>query len=285
MKKSWRIIDILNWGSDYFDNKNISESRLNIELILSHILNYDRINLYLNYEKPLNDSELSQIKDLVKRKISREPIQYIVGKTQFLKYSIGVNPSVLIPRPETELLVDLIFRKIFKKENLKILEIGTGSGCISIALGDYFKDAEILSIDYSSDALKVAESNSINNNVKNIKFHKMDILNNIPNEKFDLIVSNPPYISEKEFVTCEPEVQYFEPKSALSDYGDGLSFYRRFNNIFEELLNDDGMFFLEIAYNQKIELENIFQSLYNIDIYNDFSNLPRYLFGKKIKKL
>jgi len=284
LEKSWRIIDIINWGSEYFVNKNISDARLNIELILCNVLQYDRIKLYLDYEKPLTDGELSSIKDQVKRRSKREPIQYIIGETKFLSYTIKLNENVLIPRPETEILVDLIKKSHSNESITNILEIGAGSGCISIALGDYFKQAEVLSIDISNNALELATMNANNNGVNNINFSSLDILKYLPNQKFDLIVSNPPYISETEYLMCEPEVTYYEPKIALSDNSDGLTFYRRFNQIFDELLNDDGIFYLEIGYNQQNDLEKLFQHSYIIDIYKDFSDLPRYLVGKKIKK-
>lgn len=274
---------MINWGSEYFESKNISESRLNIELILSHVLNCDRIKLYLDYEKPLTIIELSDIKEMVRRRIKREPLQYIIGRTQFLKHKILLNKSVLIPRPETEFLVELIIRKFSKTDYLKILEIGTGSGCISIALGNYFKNSEITAIDISNEALEIAKQNAFYNEIKNISFAKMDILEETPTTKFDLIVSNPPYISEDEYLLCEPEVKYYEPKNALSDFGDGYKFYTRYSNIFNDLLNDNGSFFLEIAYNQSEDLQKIFQTNYITDTYKDFAGLPRYIIGRKIK--
>ncbi|HRP01726.1 MAG TPA: peptide chain release factor N(5)-glutamine methyltransferase [Candidatus Kapabacteria bacterium] len=282
MNRTWRVIDIINWAIEYFNNKNIDDARLCIELLLCKVLECDRIRLYMDFEKPLNDSELALIKEYVKRKVNREPLQYIIGNAQFMQFTIGVNKNVLIPRPETEQLVELVYRKYDPNENLKILELGCGSGCISIALGNYFVNSTIYSVDYSKEAILIAEMNAKSNNVSNITFDVMDILSTFPNDKYDVIISNPPYISNEELLLCEPEVKDYEPLLALTDNGDGLNFYRRFNNIFKTILKDDGLFFLEMAFNQYSILSDIFANHYKIESYNDYNNYQRFLIGKKI---
>ncbi len=281
MEKCWTIIDIINWGIAYFKKKNIAEERHNIELILSFVLNCERMYLYLNYDKPLSNNELKSIKELVLRKAKREPIQYIIGHTHFLNHTIKVNNSVLIPRPETELLVEYIFKNFEKNQELQILDIGTGSGCISIALGSYFANSSITSLDISAEAINLARINANENNINNIQFVQCDILKNIPTSKYDIIVSNPPYISLDEYKLCEPEVKLFEPQIALCDGGDGLIFYKRYNDIFNLILNENGKFFLEISYEQNTLIRNIFNCSYLFNIYNDFSNIPRYVVGQK----
>lgn len=280
MNKIWRIIDIINWGTNYLDSKKIEDARINIELILSNVLNSTKLNLYLNFEKPLSTKELEQIKFLIQKRVKKEPIQYVLGEAFFLNYKLFVNNSVLIPRPETEILVQSIFNIYHQNQNLKILDIGTGSGCISISLADYFKNSIIHSVDVSEQALEIARINAQKYNLNNIKFEYLDILERVPSQKYDIIVSNPPYISLTELKQCSQEILNYEPQIALTDNDDGLTFYRRYSEIFKELMEAKSQFFLEIAYNQSKDLLKIFNKSYIVEIYNDYSNIPRFLRGK-----
>ena len=280
MDKIWSIIDIINWGVEYFEKKNISNPRLNIELLLCEVLQNDRMNLYLNYEKPLNEDELALLKKFVLRRAKHEPLQYITGYTNFLGYKINVDSNVLIPRPETELLVDEVRKKYNNDEKLKILDIGTGSGCISISLADFFKNSHIDAVDYSNDVIKIAKSNAEYNNTDNISFIKLDILSEEPSGQYDIIISNPPYISDSEFKICEPEVLYFEPHTSLTDNNDGYTFYKRFESLFQDLLKPEGEFFLEIGFGQMDYLNILFSRSYDIQFKSDFNNIPRIISGK-----
>lgn len=279
MQKVWTIIELINWGTDFFKEKQIESQRLNIELLLCKVLKCERLYLYTNFDKPLSEQELAELRDFVKRRATGEPLQYIIGTVDFYKLNLNVNPSVLIPRPETEQLVEIILSQNGDKKNLRILEIGTGSGCIAIALAQNLPDSEVYAIDISLDALKLAKENANLNEVKNVFFKKMDILNEIPQKKYDIIVSNPPYIPLLEYKDLEKEL-FFEPEIALTDKSDGLGFYKRFASIFPKMLNAGGRFYLEMGETTHFSIENIFANTnFNLSLANDFRQTKRFAIG------
>jgi len=275
------VIDIIRWGTDYFTEKNIDSPRLTIELLLCKILECERISLYTNFEKPLSDDELYRLRELIKRRIKREPLQFILGKTKFYDSDLFLNNSTIVPRPETELLVEYADKIIKSNPEIEyILDIGTGSGCTAIPLAKRYPDKNFHAIDINPKALILAEKNAIYNGLKNINFYELDILKMTPNQKFDLIISNPPYISQVEYQILEPEVLYYEPKEALTDNSDGLTFYRRFSEIFREILESNGKFILEIAYNQSDEVFQLFnQKGYKVNFVKDWNSINRIVFG------
>ncbi len=226
--------------------------------------------------------ELDLLHSFVKRKADREPIQYIIGKAQFYGLEFEVNKHVLIPRPETEILVDESLKIIEKYSNPKILDIGTGCGNITISIAKNSVDSSILAIDKSIEAINVAKNNSEKLGVKNILFKMIDILQNIPNEKFDIIISNPPYIKHKDYVKLMSEVLRYEPPDALTDNKDGLTFYRRYAEIFPDMLNNRGKFILEIGYDQsEIIGEHFFKAGFKCDFIEDFNKIKRICIGIK----
>lgn len=279
-KQNWTVIDIIRWGTNYFTEKGIDSPRLTIELLLCKILECERIYLYTNFEKPLSNDELSYLKELIKRRIKREPIQFIIERTKFYDAELILNKSSIVPRPETELLVEYADKFIQNNSEIReILDIGTGSGCIAISLAKRYPDINFHAIDISSEALMLAEKNAIYNGLNNINFYKLDILKMIPTKKFDMIISNPPYISYKEYQALEPEV-LFEPKDALTDNFDGLTFYRRFSEIFSKILVKNGTFLLEIAYNQSEEVFCLFeQKGFKISFVKDWNGIDRIVIG------
>lgn len=278
--KVWSLLDMVKWGSDYFKSKKIDSPRLTIELLLCKLLDIERIQIYTQFDKPLTPAELKELKAMIKRRVSNEPLQYILGVTNFLGYNLEVNRNVLIPRPETEILVDTVL-KCYKDYEYpyKILDIGTGSGCISIVLASKFRNSSILAIDNSEKSLEVAEKNFRNNNLNNIETKKIDILKELPsNEKYDLIVSNPPYICINDYNKLPPEIKLYEPQFALTDLGNGLIFYERYSEIFKTLLQKDGNFFVEIGYGQETEIKKIFKDKgYDTIIIKDLNNVPRII--------
>lgn len=280
MDKIWKVIDVINWGRDYFVTKGIDSPRLNIELILCSVLKIERVKLYTDFDLPLKKDELAEIKSMIIRRSKREPLQYILGSTSFMGLEIDVNPDVLIPRPETEELVDLIIKKEGTDSQLKILDIGTGSGCIAIALAKNLPNSHITGIDISDSAIKTAEINSRKNGIKNILFEKKDFLTNCNfSTDYDVLVSNPPYISKIDFEGSDEKEIMFEPRYALTDEGDGLLFYKRFADVFFDLLKPAGRFYLEIGYNQSVEMGTIFAAGYNIKVLRDFAGIDRIIEG------
>ncbi|MEO8447398.1 MAG: peptide chain release factor N(5)-glutamine methyltransferase [bacterium] len=284
------IADALSYSTALLKQNNIKDARLNAELILSEVIKYDRMNLYLNFEKPLSQEESSGFEAMLQRRLKNEPLQYIFGKAHFYGMQFFVSQDVLIPRQETELLVERILDDI-KKRNapLKLFEIGTGSGCISISIAAMLEkeniDYEIFAIDNSKEAVNVAVRNSkllLGENSR-VKFHVKDVFEiDRLTKSFDYIISNPPYISLKDFKGLDPEVNEFEPMNALTDNGDGLKFYKRIFLIASDV-SFKGKVFCEIGYGQKLELEKILneKNFSNYKFYQDYGNIDRILEIKK----
>ena len=246
IKKTWRIIEIIKWGEEYFKIKGFENPKQEIEWLLCDLLQLKRIDLYLKFEDIINKSKLKKLKNWIKRRIEREPLQYITGKVEFYGLKFISTPQALIPRPETERLVDITLNSLKKIPEPKILEIGTGSGCVSIAVSNKKPRANILSLDISKNALELAEINAKSNNCKNINFLEMDFLNEIPDGRFDILISNPPYIPQKEIENIMPEVKDYEPRIALTDFEEGLNFYYRIAKVGRTLI-PNGIIILEVG--------------------------------------
>jgi release factor glutamine methyltransferase len=278
----WRVIDILNWGEDYFKSKGFESPKKEIEWLLCDLLNYKRIDLYVQFEQPIHRPQLKQLKEWIKRRIGREPLQYITGKTEFYGHKFNITTDVLIPRPETERVVDVALYSIGNIKTPKVLEVGSGSGCIAIAMGAERNDALIESVDVSETAITQAEKNADLNELSNIDFKVMDFLKEIPEGRFDLLVSNPPYIPEKEMSETMPEVHQYEPKIALTDEGDGLTFYRRFAEVGKSLIKPGGWMVLEVGLGEHpSKAVDIFQSAG----YTQLELIPDYNSDERVLKI
>ncbi|MDP1677549.1 MAG: peptide chain release factor N(5)-glutamine methyltransferase, partial [Bacteroidota bacterium] len=278
-RKIWTILDLITWGTEYLTEKSITDSRLNIELMLAHVLRFNRMQLYTNFDKPLTDDELAQFKLFLKRRLTHEPLQYILGETEFMGLKFAIDRRVLIPRSDTEILVEEVIKKIkadFEKDSaIQILEIGTGSGCIAISLVKMLYNVSVVSIDKSDDALQLAAQNAETNSVNDrITFRKQDFLTNSDSsQKYHCIVSNPPYISTEEYLKLEPEVREFEPKIALADDKDGLTFYHLIAGREKDNLLEKGFVAVEHSYNQSDDVQKIFSKngWKNIRAIKDYS--------------
>ena len=278
----WRVIDILNWGEDYFKIKGFESPKQEIEWLLCDLLNYKRIDLYVQFEQPIHRPQLKQLKEWIKRRIGREPLQYITGKTEFYGHKFNITPDVLIPRPETERVIDVALYSIGNIKTPKVLEVGSGSGCIAIAMGAERNDALIESVDVSESAITQAEKNADLNELSNIDFKVMDFLKEIPEGRFDLLVSNPPYIPEKEMSETMPEVHQYEPKIALTDERDGLTFYRRFAEVGKSLIKPGGWMVLEVGLGKHpSKAVDIFQSAG----YTQLELIPDYNSDERVLKI
>ncbi len=254
--KPWRIIDLINWGTDRFAEKGISNARREMEWFLCDVLDCQRIDLYIQFEELLHENDLIKLRQMVQRRLSGEPFQHIVGKGSFYGRDFRVDNNVLIPRPETELLIERL--KIRGKVN-SLLDIGTGSGCIAITASLEELAENIFATDNSQSALNVAKENIGKFAVNNIKMIIHDFLQSRFKFKFDVVLSNPPYVSKDDIAGLQMEVRDYDPRSALTDNADGLSFYRRFAEQFDNLLISDGVLLLEFGGNgQKDDIEKIF---------------------------
>ena len=255
--KPWRIIDLINWGTDHFAEKDISNARREMEWFLCDVLDCQRIDLYIQFEDLLHKNDLIKLRQMVQRRLSGEPFQHIIGKGSFYGRDFRVDNNVLIPRPETELLIERL--KIRGKVN-SLLDIGTGSGCIAITASLEELAENIFATDHSQSALNVAKENMVKFDVSNIKMTIHDFLQSRFKSKFDVVLSNPPYVAENDMASLQMEVRDYDPRSALTDNADGLSFYRRFAEQFENLLKPDGFLILEFGENkQKDDIEKIFR--------------------------
>jgi len=280
------VLEALNGASNYLQNKGINSSRLNAELLLSHILNCKRLELYLSFDRPLQKSEIDSYRELLKRRSTFEPLQYIIGKVEFYGLEFEVNQSVLIPRPETELLVEAVIESVAKDERINILDIGSGSGNISIALAKNIPSCTVVGIDISEEAIETSTRNAKLNGVESqLMFVKKNILNGIEiNENsFDVVVSNPPYVSVANFVNLDPELRLYEPQIALTDESDGLSFYRNISVLSRSLLKNNGKLFFEIGAGQSDAVKKILidSDYKNIVIIKDYSDIERVIIGEK----
>jgi release factor glutamine methyltransferase len=285
--KTWRVLELLKTTENLLKEKNIENPRLNAELLLSDVLNEPRIKLYLDFEKPLSEQEISEYRTRIKRRLSREPLQYILGYAEFFGLRFKVTPDVLIPRPETEILVEKAIEAVssFDMLNPKILEIGTGSGCISIALANKV-NCKIDAIDISSEALDIAKHNSgISNTSDKITFSNKSIFKDFQNfEDYDIILSNPPYIAADEMKNTSEEIKNFEPAYALTDGGNGFSFYKQIFKLMKETPRQVKAF-LEIGDNKRSKVEDLLKvsDIKNYIFHKDYHGIDRVLFINKEK--
>jgi release factor glutamine methyltransferase len=282
-QKFWKLIDLLNTTSDYFKAKNIENPRLNAELLLGHVLKMKRVNLYVEFERIISNTELSTYRELVSRRITHEPLQYIIGQTEFMGLPFNVNPSVLIPRPETEILCETVLAlKDGLTNPVSVLDIGTGSGCLAVSLAHFWPGAKVSGIDINEKTLEAARSNAKLNKTDNAFFFNSDIFN-WPDlemqQEYSVVVSNPPYIKKDEMTTLQPEVKDFEPAEALTDFADGMKFYSHFFTLVEQGLLKCTYFVLEMSGLQpeKIVDEAKSRKFGNIEVIKDLTGIDRVL--------
>lgn len=284
------IKEVLDKTITFFKAKGFQSARLDAELILAHGLGLERLQLYLKFDQPLKEPELEKLRELVKRRTTGEPIAYILGKKDFYKSSFLVNKSVLIPRPETETLVEMASKFIEDKkpfETLNVLDIGGGSGCIGISLAKEFPEASITIIEKSKDAADVIKENIALNQVSNVTVYNLDAddIDTFVKEYcagtpgFDLIVSNPPYI-DIEDKEVEENVRKFEPQEALFADDKGYVFLKSWANKYSSLLNENGRMIFEMGYTQgnsildHLTKLNIFKS---VKIKKDLASMDRFI--------
>ena len=286
--KIWTVIDLLKETQAYFAKCGIASPRLDAELLLAHCLQIERIKLYLDFEYQLTADELARFRELVRRRGKREPVAYITGYKEFWSLRLSVTPDVLIPRPDTEVLVDETVKMMKLRITgcaCRILDIGTGSGAIALSLARELPEAEIVALDLSSEALKVAQANARSCDlVGRIGFICGDSLRAVPDgERFDAIVSNPPYIACADIEKLEPEIKNFEPRLALDGGSDGLDFYRAWIPHMHCYLKANSFVALEIGAMQGQAVTELFisQGMYgDVRIIKDYANKQRVVLAQ-----
>jgi release factor glutamine methyltransferase len=287
VQKVWRIKDLLEWTTRYFLDRGISESRLEAEILLAQVLEKDRVYLYANYEAPLNTGERSSYKEFIKRRVGGEPIAYITGHKEFMSLDFQVSPAVLIPRPDTEVLVETAIKLARLEELVRILDVGTGSGVIAVSLAYYLKNAEVYASDISPQALQIARGNASLHNV-DIHFQEGDLLETFlakPTEgsppAFDLIVANLPYVPEAEREVLDPQVKDFEPHLALFSSGDGLDLYRQLIPQAYQLLRAGAPLLFEIDPRQAAIIPSIMHGFTDLQILKDWTGRERVVQARR----
>lgn len=270
---------MLEWATEYFKEKSIPDPRHSIEWLLAETLGVKRLDLYLKFDRPLSPQELGTLRPMVKRRAQHEPLQYIIGYTDFMNARIHVDESVLIPRLETEQLVEIILDEHSDKSGTRVLDIGTGSGCIPIALKMDCPGWDLYAIDISDDALSIARTNAEVNEVE-VNFSKGDILSTESlsvSPPFDIIVSNPPYITPEEKNLLEPQVREYEPHEALF-FDDLDTMYGSIIKYAQNALVDEGDLYLELHEHFADEILALFDpKFWNAEIRKDYDNKPRFI--------
>lgn len=279
----WTTLKILAWTKDFLLSKGIVNARLEAEWLLCAAMGLDRVGLYLQYEKPLNGDELATYRAMVARRARREPLQHILGSQEFCGLEYEVTSDVLIPRHDTEVLVT---EAISRQPNSHfVLDIGTGSGCIAISLVNRMPAAKVTATDISEAALAVARRNAETHGAA-IEFLQGSLFVPVAGRRFDLIVSNPPYIPTADIETLDQEVRNYDPVSALDGGSDGLDFYRHLIPAAVEHLNPEGWLLVEIGIGQSKEVISMFQGADRFNapfITTDSSGIERVI-GAQLKE-
>ena len=300
---SWRVtvLEAIQRSTEFLTKKNVESPRLQAELLLAHTLQLPRMRLYLSFERALDGAEEETMRQLVKRRGAREPLQHIVGSACFCGLDIGVSKDVLVPRPETELLAEAAWTFLKSRHSavstspvseglapeaakVSALDFGTGSGCLAIAIAVNCPPARVTGLDISERALAVARQNAARHKVdERVELVLGDGLGTVPSgAQFDLVAANPPYIPSAEISDLEPEVREYDPHVALNGGPDGLDFYRQLATQAASRLKPDGKIMIEFGDGQHSAIEKIFRGENWIveEILNDYTHRPRILIAR-----
>lgn len=280
------VLEVIQRSTEFLTRKGVESPRLQVELLLAHVLGMPRLKLYLNFERGLTEAELDTVRELVKRRGAREPLQHLVGSASFCGLELRVTPDVLIPRPETELLAERAwnFLATLDSRPATALDFGTGSGCLAIAVAVRCPHAAVTAVDVSASVLAVAGANAARHGVgERIRFVEGDGFAALPaGTRFHLIVANPPYIPSAELATLQPEVRDHEPRGALDGGADGLDFIRRLATEGARWLAAGGRLMLEFGDGQAEAVGALFASQgWTVEaVENDLTSRPRILVAR-----
>ncbi len=278
----WTIREVLNWTRGYLEDVGIVQPRLEAEILLAHALDVDRLHLYLAPDKPLTNNERSRYRGIVKQRHSGTPLQHVIGEVSFYGLRFRVDREVLIPRAETEELLDQVIKRAPRDRDIRCLDLGTGTGVIAVCMARYLPSAQVTAVDISPAALEIAQGNAMLNEVNDrIIFIQSDWFSHVEGE-FDFIVSNPPYIRSGELDSLPKDVRVHEPSVALDGGTDGLQKIRAIAAQLRTHLRPDGVVLMEIGHDQgegaKEILENI--ELADVSIERDMAGKDRFVVGR-----
>lgn len=283
MEKLWRIKDLLEWTTQYFADKGLEESRLEADILLAHVLHCDRVHLYANYDRPVDVEERDLYRSFIKRRINGEPLAYIIENKEFMSLSFLVSSAVLIPRPDTELMVETALKLAQTETIHRICDVGTGSGAIAVSLAKNNAEFEVYAVDISGEALEIARKNADNHGV-NVHFIQSDLLVQFKelNQRIDLITANLPYIPREIWRKLDTSVRDYEPELALVAGGDGLDLYRKLLLQVDRVLCPEGIILLEIDPRQSQAARQM-MSGFEINILQDLAGRDRLVMGRRKK--
>ena len=281
--RSWRLLDILENTSRFFASKGLENARLQAELLLAAVLGVKRLDLYLQFERPLDTSEVDRYREYVRQRLQRVPVQYITGVAAFRQLELAVTPSVLIPRPETEIIVDVALELL--PEDGRVLDLCCGSGAIALSLAQEATAAEVVATDVSDAALEVAKANGQRYGLaERIEWHCGDLFAPLRGtEPFDLVVANPPYVRRDDLAQLAPEVRDHEPHLALDGGEDGLAYYRRIAAEAADFIRPGGYLLLEVGDDQSAAVEALLaqaRRLTEVQIRPDLNQIPRVVVAR-----
>ncbi len=282
------VLEVIRRGSQFLAAKGVASPRLQVELLLAHLLQLPRMRLYLNFERALDAAEMDKLRQLIKRRGLREPLQHILGSTSFCGLEFFVTAQALVPRPETELLAETAWEFLNAlPAAATALDFGTGSGCLAVTLAVKSPDARIVAIDISPEALALARQNAERHAVTSrVEFLGGDGFSALPAEpRFRLIVANPPYIPAAEIASLEPEVRDHDPHAALDGGVDGLDFFRRLSREAGSFLKPEGKIMLEFGDGQEAAIRGLFEAQMWIveTVKADYSGQPRILTARRVQ--
>lgn len=286
----WTVRALVNWTTEYLHTKAAiapADARKEARMLVSHVLGCTQIETVARYDDVPTDAERSAYRDLIRRRVDGWPVAYLVGRREFYLLTFEVSPAVLIPRPDTETLVLEALNRLTGIAAPSVLDLGTGSGCVAISLAHRTKSARVAAVDVSPDALEVAKRNAATHGVEDrIDFHLGDLFGPLPEgAKFDLIVSNPPYIADGEFADLAPDVRDHEPRLALAGGPDGLAFYRRISADAGRYLKPGGWVLVEIGWTQNDAVRAIFADRPEftlVDSAKDMGNRHRVVMATRV---
>jgi release factor glutamine methyltransferase len=277
----WTVLKLLNWSKGFFADRGIASPRYDAEVLLAHVLGIDRVRLYMEYDRPLVSSELTAYRALVKRRASREPVAYITGERGFWSMDLQTDPRALIPRPDTEVVVEEVLERIPEDAQITVVDVGTGTGAIALAVKSERPGVRVLATDASADALSLARENAERLGLE-IEFFEGDLLKAVPADvELDYVVSNPPYV-EDDF-DLEPDVRDYEPTSALFAGPDGLDVIRRLVPQAYERLKPGGWLTTEIGFRHGESVPALMSEAEfdEVSMRKDYNGQPRAVSGRK----
>ena len=277
------ISNQLKLATEKLNAAGIDNARLDAEVLLAYVLNSRRLALYVHFEKILSDEQITRYHNLIKRRLERIPVAYLTGHKEFMGLNFAVTPDVLIPRPDTEVLAQGVIEHLhaFNRGNLKLADLGVGSGAICVSILKFIDNVTADAVDISQKALEIAQFNAQKFNVDDkINFYVGNLFEPLEGKIFDVIVSNPPYVSSGDFKTLQPEIKFNEPKIAFDGGIDGLNFYRKIVATAPKFLNDGGFLAMELGLNHAEPVRNLINENGNfkhIEIWKDLAGIERVI--------